>query len=101
MLLVGFLRDEVRLVRAMLDEMGADFVRVVLLDAALLEGTLGAALEAQASLGPPPPPATGVPRVFFVSGMTGAEAVSVIDAFASLGVWCASALHWHWQWLWC
>jgi hypothetical protein len=84
-LLVGFLRDEVARVRAMLDEMGAEFVRVVLLDKQMLEGTLGAALAAPPAMPPLQPTATGVPRVLFLSGMSGAEAVSVIDAFQRLG----------------
>ncbi len=82
-LLVGFLRDEVPRVRALLDDMGADFVRVQLLTAPLLEGTLGEALEAPVPAAAVAP-ATGVPRVLFVSGMSGAEAVSVMDAFSEL-----------------
>jgi hypothetical protein len=84
-LLVGFLRDEVARVRGMLDEMGADFVRVVLLDQQMLEGTLGAALAAPPAMPQLQPTATGVPRVLFISGMSGAEAVSIIDAFQLLG----------------
>ena len=82
-LLVGFLRDEVPRVRAMLDEMGADFVRVVLATRDMLDGTLGAALEAP-SPAVPQPPATGVPRVLFCSGMSGAEVVQVITALEEL-----------------
>ncbi len=84
MLLVGFLRDEAIRVRAMLDAIGAEFVRVVLLTPPLLEGTLGEALAAPPASAAAQP-ATGVPRVLFVSGMSGAEAVSVMDDFAELG----------------
>ncbi len=94
MLLVGFLRDEAIRVRAMLDAIGAEFVRVVLLTPPLLEGTLGEALAAPPASAAAQP-ATGVPRVLFVSGMSGAEAVSVMDEFAELGAFrrCADARH--------
>lgn len=82
-LLVGFLRAEVPRVRAMLDELGADFVRVVLASRDMLDGTLGAALEAPSSA-VQQPPATGVPRVLFCSGMSGAEVVQVITAVQEL-----------------
>jgi hypothetical protein len=82
-LLVGFLRDEVPRVRAALDELGADFVRVVVATRGMLDGTLGAALETPSPL-VPQPPATGVPRVFFCSGMSSAELMSVIHAVEEL-----------------
>jgi len=82
-LLVGFRKDEVPRVRQALDELGADFVAVVLASPASLKGTLRAALASQE---PPAPPAVGVPRVLFVSGMCGSEAVSVITAVEELGL---------------
>ena len=84
-LLVGFLREEVPRVRAALDAMGADFVRVTLCTRELLDAPLGDALAAPAQVAPVTP-ALGVPRVLFVSGMSGAEAVSVMDAVQELGL---------------
>jgi hypothetical protein len=82
-LLVGFLRDEVPRVRAALDDMGADFVRVVVATRGMLDGTLGAALETPSPL-VPQPPATGVPRVLFCSGMSSSEVMQVIHAVEEL-----------------
>jgi hypothetical protein len=82
-LLVGFLRDEVPRIRAMLDDIGADFVRVVLATRDMLDGTLGEALEAPAAAASAQP-ATGCPRVLFCSGMSGAEVMQVIAALEEL-----------------
>lgn len=83
LLLVGFLRDEVPRVRSMLDEMGADFVKVVLASRDMLDGTLGAALEAPGAAAEQPP-AFGVPRVLFFSGLSGAEVMQVMAALEEL-----------------
>lgn len=82
-LLVGFRKEEVPRVRQALDELGADFVAVVLASSVSLRGTLRDALASQEL---PGAPALGVPRVLFVSGMCGAEAVSVISAVDELGL---------------
>ena len=63
--------------RALLNEIGADFVRVVVVDAALHRARLGDALEAE-QLGPVVPLA-GLPRVVLLSGMTSEEVLTVID----------------------
>ena len=84
-LLVGFLRDEVPRIRAVLDDIGADFVRVVLATRDMLDGTLGEALEAPAAAATAKP-ATGCPRVLFCSGMSGAEVMQVIAALEELAL---------------
>ncbi len=84
-LLCGFLREEAARVREALDELGADFVRVTLLEQRMLAGTLGQALEVQQQSAAVSP-ALGTPRVLFLSGMSGQEAVAVMDAVVELGV---------------
>lgn len=83
-LLCSFTREEGALVRTALDQIGAEFVSVALLSADKVNGTLAAALEPDMESAVRAPLATGVPRVCFLSGMSGAEAVSVMDAIQEL-----------------
>ena len=86
-LLAGFEAREVLFVRAMLDDIGADMVKVCVLSGEELAGdtTLGDALAGpeagrlDEALVPPSPP--GVPRVCFLGGMSGSEVYSVLEAF--------------------
>lgn len=77
-LLCGFSHDEAALARAALNELGADFVRVELLTTRRVECSLLEALQETDDADQPL--AMGVPRTCFLSGMTAAEAVSVMDA---------------------
>jgi len=91
LLLCGFLREEVSQVRAALDDMGAEFVRTNVLQRDMLSLTLGEALAVtQQSSGAQP--ALGTPRLVFLSGMSGQEAVAVIDAINDLGAPCLGAV---------
>jgi len=79
----GHSLEEVAELRALLDGMGASFVRVCVLTEHLARGTLREALasgpqEAAAQ------PASDTPRLVLLSGMSGAEALEVVDAVGEL-----------------
>lgn len=80
-LLVGFTSEETKEWRRTLDEIGADFVEVKTLTAALRRGTLGEALETKQADASAEKPALGVPRVMFLSGMSGSEVMEIIDVY--------------------
>ena len=80
-LLVGFTSEETKEWRRTLDEIGADFVEVKTLTAAMRRGTLGAALETKQADASAEKPALGVPRVMFLSGMSGSEVMEIIDEY--------------------
>ena len=82
-LLSGCSPSEVARVRGLLDEIGASFVRTVVVDEELWNGeaSLGEALE-RVQTGAVC--AQGAPRVCVVSGMSSAEAMEVISAVEEL-----------------
>jgi len=80
----GFSLDELAQLRALLDGMGASFVRVVVLTEKLRGGTLREALECEAQEAAVP--ARNTPRLLLLSGMSGAEAVEAIEAIEELGL---------------
>jgi len=80
-LLVGFTSEETKEWRRTLDEIGADFVEVKTLTAAMRRGTLGEALETKQADASAEKPALGVPRVMFLSGMSGSEVMEIIDEY--------------------
>ena len=84
-LLVGFTESEVARWRETLDEIGADFVRATACEEATLDAPLGRALErlpredaSAAKL------ALGVPRMMFLSGMSSAEVMEIVDVYDEL-----------------
>jgi len=80
-LLVGFTSEETKEWRRTLDEIGADFVEIKTLTAAMQRGTLGEALEVKQADASAEKPAFGVPRVMFLSGMSGSEVMEIIDEY--------------------
>ena len=80
LLLCGFLPSESDAVRALLGDLGADFIRVVQLEDGMRGLTLGQALQAEQP-SRPVRPALGVPRILFMSGMSSQEVSMFIDAF--------------------
>ena len=84
LLLCGFSLAESRAIRACLDELGASFVLSLVLSTQLLDGTLGEALGAADQGDAPPQPALGTPRMAFISGLSGAEAMELIAAIQEL-----------------
>jgi len=86
-LLVGFSADETRLWRAELDAIEAGFVRLVTCDDALMDGTLGEALETVQADACSVNAAGGIPdRVMFFSGMVGGEIMQLVDLFNGLNI---------------
>ena len=82
-LLAGWTAAEAGVIRALLDEMGAEFVRTVICDESCWAMTLGAALltnQTKAVV-----PKSGLPRVAVLSGMSTEEVLSVIDEFRMAG----------------
>ena len=88
LLLLGFAPDEVRTVEGMMVDLGAAFVEVKVATAAMMEGTLGQALEAEAQ--DEPARVTGytedVGRIVFLAGLSSGEVVQTMDEFATLGM---------------
>jgi hypothetical protein len=80
LLLCGFLPSEGDAVRALLADLGADFIRVLQLEEGMQFLTLGQALVAEQPARPLRP-ALGVPRILFMSGMSSQEVSMFIDAF--------------------
>lgn len=98
-LAVGLPADEHALLRALLDGMGADDVRLVPCTPSMLQGSLGAALDVDPLPAHQPPPLR-LPRVLFLSGMYAAELVEVVGAVRESGLpemACAAAVpkSWH------
>jgi hypothetical protein len=83
-LLVGYSRDEMDAVRALLDDMGATMVPVVPASRAMMGGTIRAAVEAR-----PPPPHEPPPigrRAVVLSGLYTEELIDVIGAYKDAGL---------------
>lgn len=72
------------MVRAMLDDMGADFIRTVVVDKTLLKTPLGKALETVQMEGAVIP-APGLPRLLLMSGMSSEEVMSLIEEYQETG----------------
>lgn len=86
-LIAGFSADEATVVRAMLDDMGAEFVRLVVVERGMVTLTLGQALAVdQDQRGAAWAPAPGLPRLVLMSGMTSEEVMSVIQEYQELGL---------------
>ena len=86
-LLVGFSADETRLWRAELDAIEAGFLRLVTCDDALIDKSLGAALETVQADASSVASAGGIPdRVMFFSGMVGGEIMQLVDLFNGLNI---------------
>lgn len=79
-LLVGFAKSEVNIFRRVMDDMEATFVPVISVNAAMLDGTLEAAVSSS------PPPYEQLPagtrRAVLMSGMSTAEVMEVIGAYS-------------------
>ena len=80
LLLCGFLPSEGDAVRALLSDLGSDFIRVLQLEEGMQFLTLGQALMTDPPARPVRP-ALGVPRILFMSGMSSQEVSMFIDAF--------------------
>jgi hypothetical protein len=87
LLLLGFGPDEVRTVEGMMVDLGAAFVEVKVVTAAMMEGTLAEALEAEAQNEPARVLAVAedVGRIVFLAGLSSGEVVQTMDEFATLG----------------
>lgn len=83
-LLTGFTAAEAGQVRALLDEMGAEFVRTVVVDKELFSATLEIALQVVQNT--PVTPLAGVPRMMLLSGMSSEEVLTVIDEYRETGL---------------
>lgn len=91
-LLAGFPLEEVKVVRAMLDDIGAEFVNVITVTDAMLKAniSLGKALETAQDQRTgrdwkPAAAGDGVPRLMLMSGMSSDELMSVIQEYQELG----------------
>lgn len=89
LLLCGFFSAELSAVRELLSDLGADFVRVIMLEPGMEQLTLGQALQSGGQEQPGAGtaarlPALGVPRILFLSGMSSQEVSMFIDAFLEL-----------------
>ena len=83
-LLVGFTKREVARWRETLDAIGADFVRATACERAMLDAPLGRALERAQADASAVTPAFGVPRMMFLSGMSSAEVMEIVDVYDEL-----------------
>eukprot|EP00238_Polyblepharides_amylifera_P013465 CAMPEP_0196587704 /NCGR_PEP_ID=MMETSP1081-20130531/58348_1 /TAXON_ID=36882 /ORGANISM="Pyramimonas amylifera, Strain CCMP720" /LENGTH=245 /DNA_ID=CAMNT_0041909963 /DNA_START=49 /DNA_END=786 /DNA_ORIENTATION=- len=86
LLLTGFKASEIIDVRAMLKELGADFVKVLLADEGMMTGSLQQALQADQQDASLATPAEGVPRIMFLSGLSSGEIVQVMDELRQTGL---------------
>ena len=80
-LLVGFTREEAAGWREVLDEIGADFMRVTTCVKSMLHAPLGRALETFQEDASAVAPALGVPRMMFLSGLDSWNVMEVVEAF--------------------
>ena len=81
LLLAGFSVAEHQQLRALLDGLGAAFVRTVVVSERLARGTLREALSFE---GAAEAPSRDTPRVLLLSGMSSAEAMQLIEAIEEL-----------------
>jgi altronate dehydratase len=79
-LLVGFSREQVATFRSMMDDMEADFVPVIPVNTAMLDGTLEAAVSAALPTYQQLPEDTR--HAVVMSGMSTAEVMEVIGAYS-------------------
>ncbi|KAG1665342.1 hypothetical protein FOA52_011756 [Chlamydomonas sp. UWO 241] len=84
-LLVGFLPDDITAFRALMAEMEADMVKVVPCTRAMLNGTLGQALEVE-PLPAYEQPALGTRRAVVLSGMYQPELIDVVTSYRESGM---------------
>jgi hypothetical protein len=82
-LLSGFLNSEAGAIRSLLDELGASFVRTVVVEESMLGWSLGQALQAKQD-GQRVQPALGAPRILVISGMSAQELSMFVDATLEL-----------------
>jgi hypothetical protein len=83
-LLVGFAPEETKTLRAELDAIEANFVRLVTCTKELVDGALGDALETTQDDPAAETSAFGVERMMFFSGMVGGEVMQLVDLINSL-----------------
>jgi len=88
-LLVGFTREETAAWREVMDEIGADFVRVTTCVKSMLRAPLGRALETVQEDASAVAPALGVPRMMFLSGMNSMEVMEIVGVYEERG-WAPS-----------
>ena len=88
-LLVGFTREEAAGWREVLDEIGADFMRVTTCVKSMLHAPLGQALETFQEDASAVAPALGVPRMMFLSGMNSMEVMEIVGVYEERG-WAPS-----------
>ena len=88
-LLVGFTRGETAEWREVLDDIGADFVRVTTCVESMLRAPLGRALETVQEDATAVKPALGVPRMMFLSGMNSMEVMEMVGVYEERG-WAPS-----------
>lgn len=80
-LCVGFTREELKVWREILNEIGAAFIRVNACEKNALRAPLGRALEATQDDASSVKQALGVPRMMFLSGMSSTEVLEIIDVY--------------------
>jgi len=86
MLLLGFSDEDVRLALEMLQDMGGNFMQVLLCTEEMLNGTLNEALNFTQPDLSQVKTLKGVPRVCFLSGLSGEELIMVVRAFPEAGL---------------
>ena len=85
-LLMGFTSSETKEWREMLDAIGADFVKTLTLTTAMKKMTLGEAISSTQADASVEKSALGVPRMMFLSGMSGSEVMQIIDCYEDMFV---------------
>ncbi|EFJ35395.1 hypothetical protein SELMODRAFT_438354 [Selaginella moellendorffii] len=88
MLLVGFDNHEIPKVIEYLKGMGAEaIVKVIVCCEDMLRETLWECMQRPSNVSNPPPGTAGrMPRICFMSGMTGQEVVTIVQSFPGIGL---------------
>nr|ABR17201.1 unknown [Picea sitchensis] len=86
LLLLGFKHEEVSKVQALLKEMDGEFLKVLLYTSDMVKLTLWDAMHVEQEDLKKVKVADGLPRICFLSGLSGEETMMFIDAFPEVGL---------------
>ncbi|XP_073000759.1 uncharacterized protein [Typha latifolia] len=86
LLLIGFEADETNKVRELLKELDGDFLKVIQCTEDMIEQTVWDAMHNEQPDPKEVKVAKSLPRIFFLSGLTGEEMMMFIDAFQEAGL---------------
>ncbi|KAK1396460.1 Vacuolar acid trehalase [Heracleum sosnowskyi] len=86
LLLLGFRREEFAKVQMLLKELEGEFLKIIVCTEDMISGSLWDAINTKQSNPEAVKGAASLPRICFLSGLTGEEMLMFIDAFPEFGI---------------